>query len=256
MKQTWLVTTMLAIVVSQSACAERAEIVEYNPNAPTQVPATKPAPEVGLFGYVNDKFHATERQMQDNADRLDRLERDLSQLKTLEVRVADLEKKLAALASQSSGAAASSSESEKSDSKAVKATLSAADQEAAGVLYKKGFDQLMAGKYAEAGKLFKEYVDKYPDAEQASNANYWLGESYYVGRKFDLAVKSFDAAARLNGPKAADALLKQGQCYIELKKNKEAKLALDSLKEQYPDSEAAKQAGKLLSSLKAADTKK
>jgi tol-pal system protein YbgF len=239
------------ISVSLPATAERAEVVEYNPNIPTSVPAVQPAAptaEVGILGYVNEKFNRMDRQLEDSADRMDRLERDMDRIRTLEMKVAELEKKIAALSVAAVSAVAPAADAAK-DKPSVPA-LSAADLEAAQAAYKKAFDQLMAGKYPEAGKLFKDYLDKYPHTDQSSNAHYWLGETYFVGRKFDLALKSYTEAAKLEGPKVSDALLKQGLCYIELKKDKEAKAVFEHVKKEYPETSAGKQADKQLSAMK------
>ncbi len=244
----WL-PLFVATGVSMSAMAERAEVVEYNPNTPTAVPAVQPAAptaEVGILGYVNEKFNRMDRQLEDSADRMDRLERDMGRIRSLELKVAELEKKLVALSVAPSAALPAPTDTAKPATPA----LSSAELEAAQADYKKAFDQLMAGKYPEAGKLFKAYLDKYPSTDQSSNAHYWLGESYFVGRKFDLALKSYTDSAKLEGPKVSDALLKQGLCYLELKKDKEAKAVFEHLKKEYPETSAGKQADKQLSAMK------
>jgi len=248
------VLVVAGISVSLSAMAERAEVVEYNPNIPTSVPAVQPAAptaEVGILGYVNEKFNRMDRQLEDSADRMDRLEHDMDRIRTLEMKVAELEKKIAALSVAAVSAVAPAADATNKDSaKPSIPSLSAADLEVAQAAYKKAFDQLMAGKYPEAGKLFKEYLDKYPHTDQSSNAHYWLGETYFVGRKFDLALKSYTEAAKLEGPKVSEALLKQGLCYIELKKDKEAKAVFEHVKKEYPETSAGKQADKQLSAMK------
>ncbi len=252
-RQYWLpLLVATGMSVSMSAMAERAEVVEYNPNTPTAVPAVQPAAptaEVGMLGYVNEKFNRMDRQLQDSADRMDRLERDLDRIRMLEAKVAELEKKIASL-SVLANASTATTDSAKDIAKPSAPDLSAAELEAAQVAYKKAFDQLMAGKYPEAGKLFKEYLDKYPQTDQSSNAHYWLGETYFVGRKFDVALKSYIEAAKLEGPKVADAWLKQGLCYLELKKDKEAKAAFEHVKKAFPETSAGKQADKQLSAMK------
>jgi tol-pal system protein YbgF len=246
MKKSLLAITATSMMLSGTSWSA-AELVEYNPNVPSVPPAVMASPEVGMFGYVNEKFNRMDRQLQDTTDRMDRLERDSDRIKALELRVADLEKKLT---SMTIAASSSRADTAKSDAVPAKPAMSAAEQEAAQSAYKKAFDQLMAGKYSEAGKLFKEFVDKYPDAEQISNAYYWLGETQFVGGKFDLSAKYFAQSAKLNGPKAADALLKEAQSLLELNKAKEAKSVLEDLKKRYPDAPTIKQADKLLAGMK------
>lgn len=246
-KNKYLMTVVATgVLLSLNACAERADVVEYDPAVPTVAPKTAAA-EVGMMSYVNDKFNRLERQLEDSADRMDRLERDSDRLKALEAKVDALEKKIAQMTTSSSVSA-----TDVSADKAMppKAAMSEADNEAAQAAYKKAFDQMMAGKYAEAGKLFKAYVDKYPDSDQTGNAYYWLGETYFVASKYDLALKAYTDSAKREGPKAADALYKQGECYLELKKTKEAKQAFEDVKKRFPGSSAVKQADKALADMK------
>ncbi len=40
---------------------------------------------------------------------------------------------------------------------------------------------------------FKSFVATYPDSPLASNAQYWLGEAYYVNREYPNAITAFQA---------------------------------------------------------------
>lgn len=237
-----LSAAIMTATLSTTACAERAQVVEYNPNA-VQV-----SPEVGMLTYVNDKFNRMERQLQDMADRMDRLQRDLDQMKALEQRVADLEKK------QGTGGGAAASAEAASAPGAV-AKTPASNPEEAQAAYKKAFDLLMAGKYDDAAKGFKAFLDKYPDSDQVGNGHYWLGECHFINRKFDLALKSFEQSAVIEGPKQADALLKQGHALVELKQISKARASYEEVRKRFPDTPAAKQAAKALESLKPAEGK-
>lgn len=90
-KNASLMMIAASALLSLNACAERADVVEYDPSVPTVAPKTAAA-EVGIMIYVNDKFNRLERQLEDNADRMDRLERDSDRLKALEAKVDALEK--------------------------------------------------------------------------------------------------------------------------------------------------------------------
>ncbi len=247
----------ISLFLTSAVYAERAEVIEYNPNIQSQTPYVQPqaaTAEVGMLGFVNEKFNRMERQLEDSADRMDRLERDVERIHVLEAKVAELEKKLASF---STSASASSTLDANKDGSKIAITSSSSDTEAAQAAYKKAFEQLMAGKYPEAGKLFKDYLEKYPETDQSGNAYYWLGETYFVGRKFDLALKAYAQSTKLEGPKIAEALLKEGQCYLELNKTKEAKAVFEDVKKRFPDSSIAKQADKSLVALKAnSDAKK
>lgn len=237
-----LAVAISALLMAGQASANRAEVVEYDPSVRAQPPKVMEA-DVGMMGYVNDKFNRIERSSLENADRLDRIERDLDKIKQLEAKIEALEKQVAAL---KTAPLVTPNESHTM----AKPTMTPAELEQAQQAYKKAFDQLMAGKYPEAGKLFKEFVEKFPHSDQLGNAHYWYGETQFVARKYDAALSAYTASVEAGGPKQADALLKQGECYIELKKPKEAKAALEEVKKRFPDSVAAKQADKLLATLK------
>ena len=46
-------------------------------------------------------------------------------------------------------------------------------------------------KTYQAEKSFKAFIGEHPNDPLASNAYYWLGETYYVQKKFQLAAISF-----------------------------------------------------------------
>jgi TolA-binding protein len=50
---------------------------------------------------------------------------------------------------------------------------------------------LREGRYTEAAQAFKKFLADHPGSTYADNANYWLGEAYYVTRNFDKALRAF-----------------------------------------------------------------
>ncbi len=91
---------------------------------------------------------------------------------------------------------------------------SGADQAA----YNQAFDILKAGKYADAITAFQQFLQTYPQSSLADNAQYWLGESYYVTRDFQNAAAAFQTVLDRwpDSRKAPDALLKLGYTQAEL----------------------------------------
>ena len=92
----------------------------------------------------------------------------------------------------------------------------------------------------------------YCDSEYSDNAQYWLGESYYVTRNYDLALTAFqDLLDRFpDSPKAPDALLKIGYTHYELEQWDSARAALTQVQEQYPDSTLSRLAENRLRSMR------
>ncbi len=59
---------------------------------------------------------------------------------------------------------------------------------------------------------FQQFLQSYPQSSLADNAQYWLGESYYVTRDFQNAAAAFQTVLDRwpDSRKAPDALLKLG----------------------------------------------
>lgn len=105
--------------------------------------------------------------------------------------------------------------------------------------------------YKAAIVRFKEFIKKYPKSTLAGNAQYWIGESHYALREFDLAIIEFDAVRRRHpqGEKVPAALLKQGFAFAELGEKVNARLILQEVVEKYPQSAEAVRARQRLKSL-------
>ncbi len=118
--------------------------------------------------------------------------------------------------------------------------------------YDQAFESLKNLRYADSAEQFQSFLTQYPDSDYADNAQYWLGESYYVTRNYDIALEAFQGLIRKypNSPKIADGLLKIGYTHYELKQWDQARAALVQVQEQYPDTTLARLAGSRLRSMK------
>lgn len=106
--------------------------------------------------------------------------------------------------------------------------------------YKYAFDLLRQGRYQDAADAFKQFLEKHPDDQLASNARYWLGETHYVRADYVGAAETFlEAYSKAKkGPKAPDSLLKLGMSLAQLDKVSEACAAFSKVKSDYPDAPA------------------
>ena len=118
--------------------------------------------------------------------------------------------------------------------------------------YDLAFQSLKDLKYADAAEQFQSFLGQYPNSEYADNAQYWLGESYYVTRNYDIALEAFQGLLSdyPDSPKIADGLLKIGYTHYELKQWDQARAALTQVQEQYPGTTLARLAGSRLRSMK------
>jgi tol-pal system protein YbgF len=133
---------------------------------------------------------------------------------------------------------------------AVSAAVASDDDAAA---YKKAFDLLKDGKYAESNAAFTQFLSAYPQSALLDNAHYWQGEAHYVGKDFNAALRSFKTVVEKfpDSRKLPDAWLKIGYCQYELKNWKESRDALNRVVQTAADTQAAKLAEQRLAKLKA-----
>jgi len=126
---------------------------------------------------------------------------------------------------------------------------SAEDEKAA---YDEAFQALKELRYADAAEEFQSFLDRYPNSEYADNAQYWLGESYYVTRNYEIALKAFQDLLDHypDSNKAPDALLKIGYTHYELQQWDSARAALTQVQEKYPDSTLSRLAENRLRSMR------
>jgi tol-pal system protein YbgF len=118
--------------------------------------------------------------------------------------------------------------------------------------YQKAFELLRELRYEQATTAFRDFLKQYPDGRHAHIAQYWLGEAAYARRDFEQAINDYQGLLD-NYPrsgKRAEAMLKIGYSYQELKKPAEAKKMMERLLELYPNSTEAGQARNQLRRLK------
>ena len=103
--------------------------------------------------------------------------------------------------------------------------------------YDYAFDFLKRQDYSRAEAAFREFMKRYPKDALAGNAQYWLGETYYVRNDLQKSVIEFMNGYQ-NYPKsnkAPDNLLKLGMSLSRLSQTKEACTALTRLAKEYPE---------------------
>lgn len=103
-------------------------------------------------------------------------------------------------------------------------------------IYQEGLEALRRGDNQTSINIFSKIVQDDPKHSLAGNAQYWLGEAYYVQKDFSRAAISFAKGYEnyKSGSKGADSLLKLGMSMVELKKTPEACAAFLSLPKEFP----------------------
>jgi tol-pal system protein YbgF len=109
-------------------------------------------------------------------------------------------------------------------------------------VYSQSFDALKAGSYSIAITGFKDFLKNYPQSPLAENAQYWLGEAYYVNHDYESAGDAFRTVLKKwpDARKAPDALLKLGYTQFEQRQYAAARSTLTSVTQKYPGTDSAK----------------
>lgn len=118
--------------------------------------------------------------------------------------------------------------------------------------YDQAFQALKELRYADAAEAFQDFLREYPDSRYASNAQYWLGESYYVTRNYEIALGAFQALLDKypDSAKAGDGLLKIGFTHYELKQWQQARAALEQVQQRFPNTTLSRLAESRLRSMR------
>ena len=109
------------------------------------------------------------------------------------------------------------------------------------VQYDFAIDLLKRGQFPEARDAFKQFLQEHPKDTLAGNAQYWLGETYYVQGQYKDAADSFlkGYTTYSKSSKAPDSLLKLGMTLGALKQKDAACATFGQLKEQFPQASPA-----------------
>lgn len=107
--------------------------------------------------------------------------------------------------------------------------------------YKEAFESFQRGQYENAVTKFTAFTETYSGTPLASNAFYWIGESYMNLKNYDKAILYFQEVIDKypKSEKAPRALLSQAEAFRLTNDKKSANTLLKRVIELYPKSEEA-----------------
>lgn len=122
----------------------------------------------------------------------------------------------------------------------------------AGDLYRDAYDTFQRGDLEAARRKFEAFLKQYPNTELSDNAQFWVGETYYLKKDFERAILEYEKtiAKYPEGDKVPAAMLKQGMAFLELGDRTNGRNLLKRVIERFPQSEQAEMAKKKLETLK------
>lgn len=102
--------------------------------------------------------------------------------------------------------------------------------------YQYAFGLLRQNKYDDAEKALRAFIDQNPDHQLTGNANYWLGETYYVRGDYKNAATTFAQGVKSfpQSGKAPDNLLKLGMTLAALGQGNDACTVFAEVSKRYP----------------------
>jgi tol-pal system protein YbgF len=102
--------------------------------------------------------------------------------------------------------------------------------------YDYAFDLIKKQDYPGAEAGFKQLLKDHPKDTLADNAEYWLGETYYVRKNYADAAAQFLSAYKRNkkGAKAPDSFYKLGMSLANLGKKPEACAVFGQFSQEFP----------------------
>lgn len=111
-------------------------------------------------------------------------------------------------------------------------------------VYSAALSTFRAREHGQAVLDFLDFIAKHPGHPLVANAQYWIGEAYYVQRDYRQAMTEFQKVLQTapGSAKAADALLKIGLCQRHLRDEARARLTWQRVIREFPQSESATKA--------------
>lgn len=106
------------------------------------------------------------------------------------------------------------------------------------IAYDQAYSHILQQDYAGAEGAFRDYIARFPQAPLASNAHYWLGQSFYARGQYKLAADAFLKGYKSyrTGQKAPDSLLKVAMSLSRLGQKDMSCSAFTALDTEFPNS--------------------
>jgi tol-pal system protein YbgF len=189
---------------------------------------------------------------------MDRFKEEMEgRLRTIEEKRKMQEEKLSELEDRLKGldgrmaASASKAETERLASKETLSEIKGVST-GMGTLYKDAYETFHRGDLEGARRKFQAFLKQYSNTELSDNAQFWIGETYYLKKDFERAILEYEKAVVKypEGDKIPAALFKQALAFLELGDKTNARNLLKRVIEKYPLSDQAEIAKRKLETIK------
>ena len=191
---------------------------------------------------------------------MDRVREDMeARLKTLEERrknqeekIRELEDRLKAPEPKTPGPGLKSTESEKLALTKEAPTELKGGSTGMGDLYRDAYETFHKGNLEGSRSKFEAFLKLYPNTELSDNAQFWIGETFYLKKDYEKAIIEYEKAIVRypEGDKIPSAIFKQALSFLELNDKTNARSLFKRVIEKYPRSDQAEMARKKLEAIK------
>jgi tol-pal system protein YbgF len=115
-------------------------------------------------------------------------------------------------------------------------------------VYLQAFGDYASGRYKVAIHGFESFLQRFPNNSYASNAQFWLADSYFNQQQYATAIVEFQRVINdyQAATKSPDALYKVAIAQLQLGNPDEARDVIDLLQRRHPKSAAAQKAQELV----------
>ncbi len=192
---------------------------------------------------LEDQVRTLTGRVEELGHKLDQTNMDLQSFKEAnDMRLQDIQKGTAPDgAAATAGPSAAPAAAASSTSRAPAAPTVTLPTGTPQVQYDFAIDLLKRGDFPKARDSFQQFLQQHPKDALSGNAQYWLGETYYVQGQYKDAADSFlkGYTTYSKSAKAPDSLLKLGMTLAALKQKDAACATFGQLKEQFPSASPA-----------------
>jgi tol-pal system protein YbgF len=114
---------------------------------------------------------------------------------------------------------------------------------------KQTYDQ---GNTAAARKGFEDLLQQYPNSQNADNAQFWIGETFYREKAYEKSILEYQKVIEKypKGNKVPSALFKQGLAFLSLGDKVNSRLIFEELIRKHPNTAEAKAAADKLKEIR------
>jgi len=128
----------------------------------------------------------------------------------------------------------------------------AAGKQGKAAAYAAAYQTFKNGHYTKAREAFQGFLTTYPAGEYSDNAQFWIGECYFFEKNYEKAILEYEKVTKKfpSSNKVPYALLKQGISFQKLGDKVSAKLLLQQVIKDYPNTSQARIARSKLQEIK------